>query len=442
MTKKDFTADDELLISYLDGELSTADRGAVEQRLASDADFRGQLSRLQRAWEALDLLPRTGLDPAFTSSTMSMLALTAEQESLATCARARRHWLPGWLARGTPGLLLCAAAFLLAALPLLALKRSRLRDLPVIQNLDLYRYGDSIRFLRLLDQSQLLRPETPEKVREVSFHDLNLAVREGDIQQALDRMTPGELRQLWELRERFRRLSRAEQGSLRAFHRELAQDENRNRLYRVLVGYHDWLAGLTASERAALMELPPEIRLQEMQNIQRIQRDLRQSPLWMDMTPRDLAHLRDWMREFLRRHQQEILSAVPEPQRTRVSRVTADGWNFAVLAALQFVPEAKLPVPSDTEVHALMEGLSPPVRDRLQEQIRLYGAGSLIRMAPQAMRRMRENRGRPFPGFPPGEPPPPRGPRPEPPPGPGVRMPRPPEGGPRRERMGRRMDDG
>ena len=49
--------DDELLVAYLDGELSDAQRDSVEQRLVKEVGFRARLQALQSGWDWLEDLP-------------------------------------------------------------------------------------------------------------------------------------------------------------------------------------------------------------------------------------------------------------------------------------------------------------------------------------------------------------------------------------------------
>ncbi len=70
--------DDELLTSYLDGELSESERRALQNRLMDDADLRDRLSDLQKAWDLLDDLPDTPVNQEFTKSTLELAAVGTE----------------------------------------------------------------------------------------------------------------------------------------------------------------------------------------------------------------------------------------------------------------------------------------------------------------------------------------------------------------------------
>ncbi|MEI8211855.1 MAG: hypothetical protein WCI02_06885 [Planctomycetota bacterium] len=61
---------DEELTAYLDGELSTMEASALEQRLVHESALRHRLATLRKAYEMLDELPETPQNNNFTQSTM------------------------------------------------------------------------------------------------------------------------------------------------------------------------------------------------------------------------------------------------------------------------------------------------------------------------------------------------------------------------------------
>ena len=149
----------EELVAYLDGELDADASDRVEQQLAADSVYRQKLKELQAAWDLLDQLPQAPVTESFTQTTVEMVALTAEAEVQAAEKRLgrRRQW--GVLAIG-----FTAAAALLVGYVIMAqrLDRSNQRlvhDLPVIENVDLYRIADSVDFLKSLDEASLFEEE-------------------------------------------------------------------------------------------------------------------------------------------------------------------------------------------------------------------------------------------------------------------------------------------
>ncbi|MBX9788633.1 MAG: hypothetical protein K2Y37_06930 [Pirellulales bacterium] len=154
-------------VAYLDGEADAAVAQRVEAHVARDEAARRRLEGLERAWHALDALPRADVDESFTRSTVEMLALS-------TAAEVTRREADGlWRNRalGIAGLLVIPVAM---ALGYVAYAwwgpdpdRVLLENLPVVEHLDEYEPIDSIEFLRQLNDSQLL-PASPPRAAEES----------------------------------------------------------------------------------------------------------------------------------------------------------------------------------------------------------------------------------------------------------------------------------
>lgn len=157
-----YSADDsvyEQLVAYLDGELDAESSLEVERRLAADEDFRRELQQLQRAWDMLDELPRAEVSESFTQTTVEMVVLSAEQELTAAksvARRRRRVW--SWVGFGS---LVAAILVDFAAVQFLLTRPNEqlVRDLPVIENVELYRVADNIDYLRELHESGLFAEE-------------------------------------------------------------------------------------------------------------------------------------------------------------------------------------------------------------------------------------------------------------------------------------------
>ena len=146
------TPDRDELVAYLDGELTPEQNRFIEDRLAEDPGYRDQLVALQRSWDLLDILPDQMASSSFTKTTLEM-ATVAEQTSPASRASALAVSTP-WR-RVTRVAVVAAAGFLLLGIPLKWSRDRKLRDLPVIHNMELYRHADSIEFLSLLDNEGL-----------------------------------------------------------------------------------------------------------------------------------------------------------------------------------------------------------------------------------------------------------------------------------------------
>jgi len=146
---------EEELTAYLDGELDADGRAAVERRLAEDEAYRVRMQRMEEAWAMLDALPRTEADATFTQSTVEMVALAAQDEVAGVETAQRRRARLGWTA-GVAGILYAGLlGYLLVDRVTSSRNEQLLRDLPVIENVEVYRHIDDVEFLRRLEAEGL-----------------------------------------------------------------------------------------------------------------------------------------------------------------------------------------------------------------------------------------------------------------------------------------------
>jgi anti-sigma factor RsiW len=143
------------LNAYLDGELDADGVRRVEERLAREPAYRGELNKLERAWNMLDNLPRAAVGDDFTKTTIEMVALSASQEADAIVRglplkRRRRR-----IIAGASMLAALAVGFVVGTQLWPNPNDQLLNDLPVVERLDLYYQADDIDFLRLLDEKGL-----------------------------------------------------------------------------------------------------------------------------------------------------------------------------------------------------------------------------------------------------------------------------------------------
>ena len=157
----------EKLVAYLDGELPEAAARDVEQSLASDPEVRAEVEQLNRAWELLDLLPRPTASGEFNSRTLATLKTADLSTDLNNAGDAAptvllNSQLPP--SSSPKRLLVWASSLLLIAVLGFVLGRQAQRtssdplldDLPLIENLDLYREIGDAEFLRDLQRKGLL----------------------------------------------------------------------------------------------------------------------------------------------------------------------------------------------------------------------------------------------------------------------------------------------
>jgi anti-sigma factor RsiW len=161
-SKAEIDAVHEELVAYLDGELGTQEVQRVERRLADDAEYRARLNALQRAWDLLDNLPRASVDESFTQSTVKLVAVSAEEEARKTKSHSRIWRGLAWVV-GTAGAVAAAwGGYVWVTGQLSQPNEQLVQDLPIIENVDLYRHAQSIEFLRDLDREGLFAQEVED----------------------------------------------------------------------------------------------------------------------------------------------------------------------------------------------------------------------------------------------------------------------------------------
>lgn len=155
---------DEQIVAYLDGELDTEEVARVERRLADDPAYRARLAQLERAWDMLDTLQRTEADDDFVNSTVAMVAVQAEQEAKTQALRVARR-------RNLTAAALAAVVLLTGALTygivhrrVTRENRQLVRDLPVIERVDEYKYIDRLEFLKQLERENLFAAEVVDEM--------------------------------------------------------------------------------------------------------------------------------------------------------------------------------------------------------------------------------------------------------------------------------------
>lgn len=258
----------EEIVAYLDGEMSPGERAAVEQQLARDESFRQEMQRIERAWNALDELPRTTLDDRFSRTTMEMVVTEAAAEVDAkTLAlpvmRRKRQWST---------VLIAAAAALLGFLAVRIVRdapnRKLIADLPAVVNVDRYQQFQSVEFLRQLHQryGPQLRTATLSGA-EVDEEAAGLfeIVRTGDRRGWLSGLDDQQRSALNSQYEQFLALTPEQQQRIRDLHRDVvAAEDDPTDLFATMIAYRRWLAQLPASRQFELRQMPADERLNQI----------------------------------------------------------------------------------------------------------------------------------------------------------------------------------
>jgi hypothetical protein len=285
----------ERLVAYLDGELPPAEAERVEAQLTKDRVWEDELRGLDRAWHALDSLPRSTVSPAFTRTTVAMVAEAAERDLVeATAAlpiERRRSRVLGFVLAAGAATLGFLIAFALGA----ASNRELLADLPVVAYAGTLEQAHDAEFLRLLVSDPRAMGVLDTLAEESSFD----AARWGAISaakplQRRELVTELDAEQRDELSRRlasFEALTKPQQDGLRKMHAELAADPAASELRRAAVAYQSFVGMLPEGVRAGLRALPPAQRVAAVRK--ELPRMVGRARL--DLTPAESARFREAM---------------------------------------------------------------------------------------------------------------------------------------------------
>jgi len=327
------------LTAYLDGELPDGECREVEDRLARDPEYRQELASLERTWSALDTLPRSEVDDDFTRTTVEMVTVEAERE---VDQQARR--VPAIKrARTLGGVLLVLAMLMLGFVISAALwpdpDEQLVRDLPVIEHLDLYLVVDDIRFLQLLADKQVFQTDEPIDEMPVAG-----AVEYDDSRRSrrdyLAELPPESQSRLLGLRDRFLALPESEKTRLRKLRGQIAQSPDRKELMVTLAQYYNWLRDRTAGERADLAALDPEARAQRVAREVTEEQKRREERLAaerrrreMELSAEDRRVVARWVVDQVGKHRERILARFRDDKiRSRLERLDDEKLAWGLLA--------------------------------------------------------------------------------------------------------------
>ncbi|MCE9554108.1 MAG: hypothetical protein K8T91_12135 [Planctomycetes bacterium] len=375
----------EEISAYLDGELSAEDGREVEERLAAEPRFREELHGLERAWRLLDELPRTEVDERFAATTVEMVALKAADDLRNQQQQWPRQFARGWvLSAGGMlmalllgfGVIAGGAALLSKAGVVQNADDRLLGDLSVLMNLDDYKQVDSSDFLRQLADAKLFVSAIPavggEESEQVAAVQRETATQVGttaaERRAYIDKLTPYERKDLSDRRERLLSLTPESQQRMRNLDHELASDPRAAELREVLARYGQWLMTLSLDVRAELRGLKPTERLARISQL----RQLDQKKIVRQQAQQDLRVTLNWLQQVAQRHEdllkQQMLPPGPLEPRADGVPLRRTKLMFTMLQRWQRNGFGKDPAVSAEEFAELKKLLSPPLRERMDQQ--------------------------------------------------------------------------
>ena len=152
------------LVAYLDGELNRDSVSRVEDELSKNSEYRLRLMQLQQAWDLMDELPRVNSNETFTKSTVELVVVSAESEADATVVRGKTWQSLIWVI-GLFGAMAAAwGGFVLISQFNDRDNQALLKDLPLVQEIDIYDPIENLDFLKQLDASGVFEEELDDTI--------------------------------------------------------------------------------------------------------------------------------------------------------------------------------------------------------------------------------------------------------------------------------------
>jgi hypothetical protein len=147
-------------------------------------------------------------------------------------------------------------------------------------------------------------------------------------------MSAVEKDQLLRKRDRFERLSPAEQDRLRKLDETLASDSQGEQLRSIMLRYHNWLSVLPSSQRNEIVRLPAEERVAKIKERLAEQDEKRRQELAKEsINFSDESKIRYWLNEVYSRVEPKLLEELEREQREEVLRFKPE-FRFPVVTAL------------------------------------------------------------------------------------------------------------
>lgn len=241
--------DDELLVAYLDGELSDAERKSVEKRLVSEPTFQKRMQSLETGWEWLDELPGEAIDENLVESTIEMVVADIRPQTTSTRS---------WLTRHGKRLLvttLIIGAFAIGIAGTAVAKwmalRNEMRELAIAENHEAYklhRSGDNFSLYRALAYNSQFHEMiaamerigdrelvAPDIINEIPLEERAEAV------QSLPTEVREKLMTRWETYSGYDELTKQQ---IRESAQLLRQQDDRDLLLRTMKAAAVWIEGL------------------------------------------------------------------------------------------------------------------------------------------------------------------------------------------------------
>jgi len=188
-------------------------------------------------------------------------------------------------------------------------------------------------------------------------------------------MSAAEKKELQQKQDRFYRLAPEQQDRLRRLHQGVSNDAQADRLRGVMERYTSWLKTLDPGQRADLLTRPPKDRVDEIKRLIEEQEKRRlRTFMARELSDADLAAIAEWMDDYIRRHESDILANMPPMLKERF-RESDDLRKRGMLLYMMAPPpglrkggpRGDMPRPDEADIERLASELSIKAQRELEK---------------------------------------------------------------------------
>jgi len=189
-------------------------------------------------------------------------------------------------------------------------------------------------------------------------------------------------------KQRFDELKDAEKQRMRDLDAQLSAEPNATELKNLMGRYCNWLKNLSSAERAAVLSLPADKRIERIKQIVQRQENSRFQEYVEHFLPsEDRDAVRKWLEAFVMRREDDIVKHLRGDHRRQVKDADDRQVRSKLLMVALFwrPPGSDMPYPKKEEVEKLVASLSEQTRKELEKvqpsEDRTKGGYQIVRAA-------------------------------------------------------------
>lgn len=186
--------------------------------------------------------------------------------------------------------------------------------------------------------------------------------------ESLESLSAEEKKTLLEKKVRFDSLPTEEQNRLRELNTAITSSAHSQQLHNTLDRYHEWLKSLTTKQRADLLELPADKRIERIKELMQEQERSRLRDLGGKQLPElDIDAIFDWLDEFMKQHEEKYLERLPEDYRKKLlDQEEVSRRRSLMRGIIMRGPRNDFPMPMREDFDRLLPTLSAATRAALE----------------------------------------------------------------------------